>query len=227
MPALARIFEVPIFCYSSLYSARTDGKSTGRRVGMLLGAAIIVIGTIVQATCYNLAGFMAGRFLLGFGVSICASAGPVYVSEMAHPAYRGQMTAIYNTFWYIGGIPGAFVPYGTSILEGTQAWRIPVWLQMVFSGLVIVFVMWIPESPRWLIANDRHEEALAAMAKYHGEGDPNSPIVQLEYKEMLEAISQTGSDKRWWDYVRHLNFVVNSILSVIAERARQQSRGPL
>lgn len=38
------------------------------------------------------------------------------------------------------------------------------------------------------------------LADYHGEGDQNSPIVQLEYREMLRDISRTGSDKRWWDY---------------------------
>ena len=50
------------------------------------------------------------------------------------------------------------------------------------------------------MAQDRHEDALDVMAKYHGEGDRNSPIVQLEYREMLEDISITGADKRWWDY---------------------------
>ena len=50
------------------------------------------------------------------------------------------------------------------------------------------------------MAQDRHEDALDVMAKYHGEGDRNSPIVQLEYREMLEEISITGADKRWWDY---------------------------
>lgn len=38
------------------------------------------------------------------------------------------------------------------------------------------------------------------LAEYHGEGDRNAPIVQLEYREMVEDISMTGSDKRWWDY---------------------------
>ena len=55
---------------------------------------------------------MAGRFILGFGVAIAASAGPAYVSEMAHPTFRGTMTAIYNTFYFVGAIPGTFVPYG-------------------------------------------------------------------------------------------------------------------
>ena len=167
---------------------------------MFLGSMTIILGTCVQASSHDLAAFMVGRFILGFGVAICASAGPAYVSEMAHPSYRGTMTGVYNTFWFVGGIPGAFVPYGTSKIQGTNSWRIPIWLQMVFSGFVVLGAPFLPETPRWLIANDRHEEALDVMAKYHGEGNRDSPIVQLEYKEMVEDISVTGSDKRWWDY---------------------------
>ena len=117
----------------------------GRRIGMFTGALIIIIGTIVQATCYNLGGFMAGRFILGFGVAICASAGPTYVSEMSHPTYRGTMTAIYNTFYFIGGIPGTFIPYGTSTIQGTNSWRIPIWVQMSFAGAVLIFSLLLPE----------------------------------------------------------------------------------
>lgn len=143
---------------------------SGRRWGMFLGALIIIIGTCVQAPSTNIGGFMAGRFILGFGVAISASAGPAYVSEMAHPAYRGTMTGIFNTFYFIGGIPGTFIPYGTSFIAGTNSWRIPIWLQMVFSGIVLVFSLFLPETPRWLMANDRHEEAINVMAKFHGEG---------------------------------------------------------
>lgn len=74
----------------------------GRRGGMFIGAFIIVIGTIIQGTTsytHSLGQFMGGRFLLGFGVSIAASAGPVYVVEVSHPAFRGVVTALYNTFW--------------------------------------------------------------------------------------------------------------------------------
>ena len=133
---------------------------------MFIGSLVIIIGTCVQASCHNLGGFMGGRFLLGFGVAISASAGPSYASEMAHPVYRGIMTGIYNTFWFAGGIPGTFVPYGTSFIQSTMAWRIPVWCQMVFAGLVLVSSPFLPETPRWLIANDRHEEALAVMVGF-------------------------------------------------------------
>ncbi len=115
---------------------------------MFSGALTIVVGTCVQATSQNLAAFMIGRFILGFGVAISASSGPAYVSEMAHPSYRGVMTGLYNTFWFVGGIPGTFVPYGTSKIEGNNSWRIPVWLQMTFAGIVLVFSLLLPEVRR-------------------------------------------------------------------------------
>ncbi|KAE8355733.1 general substrate transporter [Aspergillus coremiiformis] len=192
-----------IYTIGNLAGSFTAGPFTdfkGRRVGMAIGAMFIILGTVVQATCHNIGGFMAGRFILGFGVATSATAGPAYVSEMAHPAYRGAMTGLYNVLWFGGGVPGTFVPWRTSTIDGDMSWRIPIWLQMVFSGVVLLFCFTIPESPRWLVSQDKHEAALNVLANYHGEGDRNSPIVQLEYREMLEDISKTGSDKRWWDY---------------------------
>ncbi|OAA53955.1 sugar transporter [Niveomyces insectorum RCEF 264] len=51
-----------------------------------------------------------------------------------------------------------------------------------------MFIYWVPESPRFLIAKDRHEKALAILAKYHGNGDANNPTVQFEYREIKDTI---------------------------------------
>lgn len=56
-----------------------------------------------------------------------------------------------------------------------------------------------------LVSNDRHEEAIRVLTKYHGEGNRNSPIVLLTYREMIEEIATEGSDKRWWDYTELFN----------------------
>lgn len=80
----------------------------GRRWGMFIGGAIIIAGTCVQAPASSREMFMGGRFILGFGVATCATAGPSYVAEMAHPAWRGTLTGLYNTFWFVGGVSRAF-----------------------------------------------------------------------------------------------------------------------
>ena len=62
-------------------------------------------------------------------------------------------------------------------------------------------VWFLPESPRWNISNGRDDEAIAFLAKYHGNGSRDNPIVQLEWSELKENIRPDASDKRWWDYV--------------------------
>ncbi|KAK0730927.1 general substrate transporter [Lasiosphaeris hirsuta] len=172
----------------------------GRRWGMFTGAVIVIIGTTVQALSTSNGQFLGGRFVLGFGVSFACVSAPCYVSEMAHPKWRGTLTGLYNCTWYIGSIIASWTVYGCSYIETDSAWRIPVWCQMVTSGIVCIGVWFLPESPRWLVAQDRHEEAAQVLATYHGEGQADHPMVQLQMKEMLNQISNEASDKKWWDY---------------------------
>lgn len=67
-------------------------------------------------------------------------------------------------------------------------------------AIVMVMILFFPESPRWLMAKDRTEDALAVLAKYHGDGDPQAPIVQLQYREILEDRTSNPSDDTWWDF---------------------------
>ena len=53
------------------------------------------------------------------------------------------------------------------------------------------------QSPRWLLAVGRQDEARAILAKYHGNGDPDAPLVLLEWKEYEEGVKLDASDKRW------------------------------
>lgn len=76
----------------------------GRRKGIFVGLVIVILGAIIGGTTSStrdMKQFMVSRFILGFGGHIVACGGPIYVVEMCHPAYRGSVTALCNTSWYV------------------------------------------------------------------------------------------------------------------------------
>lgn len=91
------------------------------------------------------------------------------------------------------------------MIESDLSWRLPCWLQTVPAGLTMVACIFIPETPRWLFGNDRQEEAIQVLTKYHGGGNRRSPIVILTVREMIERIIIQSADKRWWDYSELFN----------------------
>ncbi|KAG8425608.1 hypothetical protein J3458_002292 [Metarhizium acridum] len=172
----------------------------GRRAGMASGSAIIIIGTIIQGTSDAAGQFMGGRFLLGFGASLVATGGPMYVVEVNHPAYRGVVGAMYNTLWFSGSILSSGAARGAANVGGDYSWRLITWLQILFPSLVLIFSFILPESPRWLYVHNRKEKAKAMLVKYHGNGNESSPWVSLQLREYEECLNMDGADKRWWDY---------------------------
>ncbi|KAJ4344854.1 uncharacterized protein N0V89_012598 [Didymosphaeria variabile] len=91
--------------------------------------------------------------------------------------------------------------YGTNLHmpESSWAWRLPTIVQCILPGIVACMVMFFPETPRWLISKDRREEAIAIMAKYHGDGDAQSPVVQLQLHEITEDFARFRNENPWWD----------------------------
>lgn len=77
-------------------------------------------------------------------------------------------------------------------MEGNMAWRIPSILQYLIPALSLPGLMWAPQSPRWLISNDRIEEARTLLEEWHAGGDKNSALVNYE---MLEITNTLKSEK--------------------------------
>ncbi|KAH6854040.1 general substrate transporter [Chaetomium sp. MPI-CAGE-AT-0009] len=180
--------------------AATLSDKFGRRKSMFAGGVIINIGMIIISTSSHLPQIVVGRFILGLGIAVMTVAAPAYALEISPPHWRGRCTGFYNCGWFGGAIPAAIVTFACNYMENDYSWRVPLILQSFACLIVMVSVFFIPESPRFLMANGKEEEALAFLIKYHGNGDPNSRLVRLEYEEMRDGIRQDGVDKTWWDY---------------------------
>lgn len=93
-----------------------------------------------------------------------------------------------STVAYTALLVVAWLSFGTDYLHNQWSWRIPALVQALPSVIQLTFIYWVPESPRYLIANDKNEKALAILAKYHGNGNANHPTVQFEYREIRETL---------------------------------------
>ncbi|QRW06106.1 Sugar (and other) transporter [Ceratobasidium sp. AG-Ba] len=171
----------------------------GRKGGMLCGSLIVLIGTALLTAAQNRGMFMAGRLLSGVGVAVAANAAPSYVTEMSPPQWRGRMGGMYNSWYYVGAILITGIMVATGRINSDWQWRVPVLFQALPAGIVFCFSWFIPESPRWLVRVGRDDEARAILTKYHGNGDPSSPLVEFEMQEIAAMCALDGSDQVWWD----------------------------
>ncbi|KAF5560924.1 general substrate transporter [Fusarium phyllophilum] len=166
----------------------------GRRWGLATGAALCCIGAAIQGAAMNIAMFIISRVIIGAGSVVVAGVGAPYITEIAHPAQRSTATALFLTFYSVGSIIAGWCTFGTFRIDSTASWRIPSALQGLPSIIQLLFVWFVPESPRWLVSKGRNDEALQMLAKYHGEGDSSDPVVQFEYNEILETLSAEASE---------------------------------
>ncbi|KAF9811533.1 hypothetical protein IEO21_06537 [Rhodonia placenta] len=172
----------------------------GRRRTIFVGAVFTLVGVALQSAAQNIGMFIAGRFLIGFGVCFAANAAPMLVTEISYPTYRAPLTSVYNSLWYSGNVIASWTTYGTAYIPNEWSWRIPSIIQGIPSILQFFFVLLAPESPRWLISNGKDAEGLKILAYYHADGNEQDPLVQFEFAEIKAAIDfdrTVNSDVGW------------------------------
>ncbi|KAK4227492.1 general substrate transporter [Podospora fimiseda] len=177
----------------------------GRKLPIAIGCVIMIVGAILQGVAKNLDIFMGGRVLLGFGNSLAQISSPMLLTELAHPQHRGRLTTVYNCLWNVGALIVAWISFGTDFVKNDWSWRVPALIQALPSLIQLVFIYWVPESPRFLIAKDKHDQALQILGKYHANGNTNHPTVQFEFQEIKETIRLEYENKKnssYADFVR-------------------------
>ncbi|GAA6032117.1 hypothetical protein JCM8097_007081 [Rhodosporidiobolus ruineniae] len=179
--SIGTICSAPFFAWMS--------DRFGRRACMAAGAFLMFAGAVIQACANGRNAFLAGRIIIGLGVSGSLASGPLLVAEISHPRHRAVYGALYNTLWYVGSTVVAWLSFGTSYIPTGASWRIPCGGQAIPALFTLITIYWLPESPRWLIKNNREPEALHLLAKYHANGKEDDELVQFELSEIKEALA--------------------------------------
>ncbi|CDK29253.1 unnamed protein product [Kuraishia capsulata CBS 1993] len=159
----------------------------GRVRTIFAGCVLVCVGAIISATCDQIHTFIGARFLLSFGCGLATAVCPMYLVEITPPELRGNLSAMYNSFYYVGSIIATWSIYGTSIShKGSElSFKIPLWLQLLCPGMVVVGVLFLaPESPRFNYLKDKKQATRDFFVKYHADGDDTHPLVDYEMAQV-------------------------------------------
>jgi len=122
----------------------------GRKKALMLAAGIFLVSSLAMAWAFNSTTFIIARFFAGVGVGMASVLSPMYIAEAAPSQMRGRMVAINQLTIVIGILVTNLVNYSLRN-EGDDAWRWMMGLGAVPSALFLIGVIFLPESPHWLV----------------------------------------------------------------------------
>ena len=149
----------------------------GRRWGIISSCAIVFnLGVILQTiTTGSQALFVAGRFFAGLGVGLISAMVPLYQSETSPKWIRGTVVGAYQLAITIGLLLAAIVNYSTKNRDDTGSYRIPIAVQFAWSIIICVGLFLLPETPRFLIKQDKYEEVRLPVTTTMTSSDKTDP----------------------------------------------------
>ncbi|KAI0536419.1 general substrate transporter [Xylaria digitata] len=137
----------------------------GRRWGLIASCWVFNLGVILQTAATAIPLFLAGRFFAGFGVGLISAQIPLYQSETAPKWIRGAIVGAYQFAITIGLLLAAIVDNATQHRNDTGSYRIPIAVQFAWAIILIVGMLLLPETPRYLIKKGKHEEAARSLGQ--------------------------------------------------------------
>ncbi|KAJ6028887.1 uncharacterized protein N7446_011775 [Penicillium canescens] len=161
------IFQTGGFFGALLLTPVADRLS--RRGSILMSCLFLVIGGALQAASVHIGMFLAMRFITGMGVGMVVGSVPLYQSEVSPPKIRGLLVGLHGVMISVGYSTAGWIGYACYPLEGNIQWRLPLGIQCIPPGILALGTYVLPESPRWLLQNDRADEAFDVIRRIHGE----------------------------------------------------------
>ncbi|KAL4999855.1 general substrate transporter [Aspergillus recurvatus] len=188
----------------------------GRKMSINLAVVIFVVGSAIQCGAVNVGMLFAGRAVAGLAVGMLTMVVPLYISEVSVPEIRGGLVVVQQLSVTIGILVSYWIDYGTNYIGGTRcapgvpyagtsfdpytdvpaqgctgqseaSWRLPLAVQIAPAVVLGIGMLFFPDSPRWLLMQERDHEALSALSRLRRQ-DRDAPGLKNEYLEIRASI---------------------------------------
>jgi SP family galactose:H+ symporter-like MFS transporter len=164
----------------ALFSAMIAGvlaDRSGRRLTNIAAGIVFAVASLLCAAANSVATLIAGRFLVGCGIGLTSVGGPMYIAEASPARVRGTFVSLFQLAITVGILLAYIV---CAVLAASSAWRWMLGLAALPGLFLAVGMLFMPESPRWLVKQGRRRDARAVLAQIDPHGDPDAALAQLE-----------------------------------------------
>ncbi|KAI5464230.1 general substrate transporter [Mariannaea sp. PMI_226] len=196
-------------------------KRWGRRMAIICLVVLSYIGVLLQTTATTSAQFTIGRFI-SFGMTgMTIVVVPIYASETAPKVLRGMMTTTLQVMINLGQLVASLVTFGTHNIQGDKGWQIPVSLQFICPTLIILLLPLVPESPRWLISQERLDDAKKSLRRLRKSHITDNEI-EIEIESIRQAHNMEATEGQGtWGEVFNAQNRLRTLVAVIAMFGQQ------
>ncbi|KAG5800522.1 hypothetical protein H9Q69_000409 [Fusarium xylarioides] len=172
----------------------------GRRPGLMISTWVFNLGVVLHTVATDIPLFLAGRFFAGFGVGLISATSmnyvyprviaanspqvPLYQSETAPKWVRGAIVGSYQWAITIGLLLAAVVNNATSKRDDSGSYRIPIALQLAWSLILFTGLLFLPETPRFLVKKSQLDKAAKSLSRLR-RLPADSPEVAHELNEVV------------------------------------------
>lgn len=153
----------------------------GRRIMIVVVAIVFLVGSLASAIAHTTEFLIFSRFILGLSVGSSTQIIPVYIAEVAPPEHRGKMVVLFQ-FMIVFGIT---IAYFSGFVLGDH-WRWMFGLGVFPAIILLIGMIFLPESPRWLVMKHRDQEAIAILNRLRS----NEKMVQAEMDDIHTVANQ-------------------------------------
>ncbi|KAI1079379.1 general substrate transporter [Whalleya microplaca] len=156
----------------------------GRRVTIICGCLVFLVGVALQTASAGLGLIVAGRLVAGFGVGCVSAILILYMSEIAPRKVRGAIVSGYQFCVTVGLLLASAIDYGTQERTDSGSYRIPIAIQMLWAIILAIGLFILPESPRYFVRKSQLDKAAGVLSRLRGQA-VESDLIQDELAEII------------------------------------------
>ena len=188
-PTLEEIV-VSTVVFGAMLGAAAGGTLTdrlGRRIVLIMTAVLFALGAVGTALAPTIIWLITGRVFVGIAIGVASFTTPLYISEISPVSMRGRFVSFNSIALTFGIVIAYLVDYA---LSGMRGWRWMFGLAAIPSALLGIGMVFMPESPRWLVSHGLLDKGRSVLQRIRG-----TASVDDEVQDIRQSSSQQSG--RW------------------------------